>query len=211
MRAWPFVLVALAGGAVAFEGWQEKHHRAEIAAMERRIAAIDGAMSATGQRVSALSLAEARTAIIAQAGALSAAPTDPPKPAESAPATPKMTSQEVEAHVASAHAAEAVDRAWAPEAQRTLLAGLREDLPARSSLHRVDCRTSVCRIEVSHPGRAEDMQFVEHVQKGDAIWSGAGMVTRTFGEDGSIEAVIYLAREGHGLPFPSEPPAPPPG
>jgi hypothetical protein len=90
---------------------------------------------------------------------------------------------------------EDADPGWASAAQRALQEALHSETIAGLHLVQVDCRTSLCRLELAldsarSPG--ESLEQLIHF----ARWEGAGFAQI---DDASDTAVVYLSREGYGF------------
>jgi hypothetical protein len=91
---------------------------------------------------------------------------------------------------------EDADPGWANAAQRALQEVFHREAMAGLRLVQVDCRTSLCRLELaldwaSSPG--ESLEQLIHF----APWEGAGFAQI---DEASGTAVVYLSREGYALP-----------
>ena len=135
-----------------------------------------------------------------------------------APAPPADTPEEVaavkhakwveaaEAHqtaVEAGFAAENVDRAWAAEVRQDLREHVAALLPPSSSLGDVDCRSSMCRMEMVLPDVAAERRFSQRafLSSESRIWDGAVFVMPgQANPDGTLGVVWYLGRKGTRLP-----------
>jgi hypothetical protein len=105
--------------------------------------------------------------------------------------------------VEAGFAAETVDREWAPDARRDLSNQVAALLPQASSVRDVDCRSSMCRVELVVASAAVSDQFMRQAFLGPerTVWrGGAFMEPAQPNPDGSMGVVLYLAREGAGFP-----------
>jgi hypothetical protein len=136
-----------------------------------------------------------------------------PAPSSSGEAPPKRrpTPGEVRDACEVSFVSQNVDSGWAVSARRTAEQRIRERLPAGSSLRAVDCRTSFCRIETSHPDSAGYADFVQSTLMDPRAcpWNGALFSAPLSDPDpnapqkGPVVAVSFLAREGYDLPTPN--------
>lgn len=105
--------------------------------------------------------------------------------------------------------AEARDPQWAPDA--TLSASLSKFLPQGSVVRSLECRTTFCRVETSHPDPDLYQQFLsaafgpppqdETAVSDVPMWRGTTMFVRqNERSERNVRAVAYLAREGYALP-----------
>jgi hypothetical protein len=97
---------------------------------------------------------------------------------------------------------ETEDSAWSGEAYDLINSAVAAEDLAGTSLHDVECRATLCRIEVTHKdpqaGSAFELQFIMAV----AQLLPRAMLRAVENEDGSISTVLYLARDGHDFPQP---------
>ena len=97
---------------------------------------------------------------------------------------------------------QALDASWARQAQSELETGLGLLLDQRSFMTPIACRSSLCRVELTHQDERAYASFVDtftHVLF--RIWKGPGFVSKQ-GETrrGEWIMVMFLAREGTKLP-----------
>ncbi|WP_375759795.1 hypothetical protein [Corallococcus exercitus] len=96
---------------------------------------------------------------------------------------------------------EGVDTAWSPAATRRA-ERLGAVLPQGARIVSLECRSSMCRLQMSHPSQDAFRKFLREGLMDDAeAWDGPFMaaLTGTPGRSGEVEAVAYLAREGVDL------------
>lgn len=121
-------------------------------------------------------------------------------------AKPAPSSEQVRDRFETFFSTEAVDPAWNREAADTLAKGVHAVLPAGSSLRRIECRGTLCRVETSHVDVAGFRAFAQHAFLDRETRVGSsGFFASLLGEpapDGAVTAVAYLAREGKELPGP---------
>jgi hypothetical protein len=125
----------------------------------------------------------------------------PPGEEGQRPAPEEPTPDEVVARLDARFFGEGVDPAWSrdatPRAER--LGGL---LPRGARVVSLECRSSMCRLEMSHPDLESFQGFLRDGLLGEAnTWDGAFMATLKSapGRPGGVEAVAYLARSGVSL------------
>jgi hypothetical protein len=127
-----------------------------------------------------------------------AAPTPPPPPAPE-PA-------EVRDHIDQLFYAEAVDAAWNQEATWKLEKAVPALLPPGSVMRRVECRSSMCRIESSHANIDQFGIFVRNAfMNNDTRISESGFFAGILSEPAPGQPVVtvaYMARKGHAMPSP---------
>lgn len=143
-----------------------------------------------------------------------------PTPSGTAPATPREQGPErgwsreelnayhdrVRDHTQQEFAAQARDATWATGAEVQLESRIRAMTPERSTLGRVECRDTICRVEAVHQSIEDYYEFQTQVfAPGDAIWSGARFaLTRPMPDGKRQRTVAFYARDGHELPRLSE-------
>lgn len=101
---------------------------------------------------------------------------------------------------------ERIDSAWNGAERARLEKALPALLPQGSQLRRVECRSTMCRIESSHTGLPQFGNFVQRAfVSGDDRVAESGFFAGPLGEPEPGQPVItvtYLARKGHALPMP---------
>jgi hypothetical protein len=92
------------------------------------------------------------------------------------------------------------------EAAQTLEHGVRAALPAGSQLRRVECRASLCRIEIEHAAVDDHREFLQRAFLAhDSTRASSGPVFASppaqAGDGDPMVAVIFVGREGTALPM----------
>jgi hypothetical protein len=109
----------------------------------------------------------------------------------------------VKTAVEAGFASETRDQAWSATARLRLSEAVTRLLPEGSGVRDIDCRSTLCRIELSHSDPNAERGFMEkaiHDPEG-GFGNGPGYVSRSEpAADGTFVEVIYLAREGATLP-----------
>jgi hypothetical protein len=124
-------------------------------------------------------------------------PSEPPPPS---PPAQRVTADSLAARMSAGLTTESRDPSWAPSAETTLYAALRAEAFKDTSLKSVECRATMCRIELSHRDRDAQSRFTQAVNDVPLFQN-----TEYFahGQDREWKHyVLYLAREGHKLPRP---------
>ncbi|WP_147451990.1 hypothetical protein [Corallococcus sp. CA041A] len=96
---------------------------------------------------------------------------------------------------------EGVDPAWSHDATQRV-ERLGAVLPRGARIVSLECRSSMCRLQMSHPSLDAFQKFLREGLIDDAAaWDGPFMaaLTGTPGRPGEVEAVAYLARAGVDL------------
>lgn len=96
--------------------------------------------------------------------------------------------------------AEPVDPSWSEQSGTLIQRALQQKSFADAEVGQVDCRTTLCRVELS----VADSDDIEDLGLRFPLAVGASLpgmtLHRTENDDGSATAVIYLTREGHDFP-----------
>jgi|GEM_PF-2023333 len=142
------------------------------------------------------------------APAAPAAPSVPADPDESEPDTEsaaerrqEMTSEEAVTRLDARFFGEGVDRTWSHEATQRA-ERLRTHLPQGARFLSMECRSSMCRLEMVHANLEAFQHFIRDGLINDATsWDGPFMAALKSppGRPGEVEAVAYLARPGADL------------
>ncbi len=99
---------------------------------------------------------------------------------------------------------EHVDRQWSSKAKTEIENAFTNKALAGAAVTNIECRTSLCRIEVVHEDPQSLAEFdVLLAQKLTHILPQAVM-DRIELEDGSISTFVYMSRDGYELPQPDE-------
>jgi len=93
--------------------------------------------------------------------------------------------------------AEPVDRAWAAEATAAIEHAA-NDFPG-TIVRRLDCRTTLCELEVEHPDQLTSDRFLDYFFP-QVPSLPRGTLHRLEATDGRPRSLVILAREGHALP-----------
>lgn len=118
-------------------------------------------------------------------------------------ATPMSSARVDEERLATVDAAfqhEAIDPGWSLDASQTISNALEMAAATQTELRQVDCRTTLCFVEVEHVDAqaADDFALQFPMAVADALPQATYEYEET--GDGGVTVRIYLARNGHGLP-----------
>lgn len=117
--------------------------------------------------------------------------------------TTRLQEKRIES-IGTALRTEPLDAAWATQAMDAIRQAMSSATMSGTSIHDVECRSSLCRVEVAHENPAARARFIRRF----AMLVGPMLPTMTAqpieAGDGAFASLIYLAREGHDLP-PFEP------
>jgi hypothetical protein len=98
---------------------------------------------------------------------------------------------------------QSMDGAWATPARQTLRDRLSTlSRSTLSSLGDVDCRSSICRVEITHRDSEAAQQFASKAfsEPTERAWNGPVLIMPSQpSADGSLASVVYLGRDGTSL------------
>lgn len=103
--------------------------------------------------------------------------------------------------VESALLGESVDPDWSLQASRGIEQVFARGMFRQARLLGVECRASLCRVDVLHAGQADLPQFTASFPAEVAAYANRMTMRQTVNEDGSVTTVLYLGRDGY--PFPA--------
>lgn len=204
-------VVAVAPQAAGGRGWVGEEAREAFSTLRSEIALLRGEVDALRQ--------ELRQEQATRASAESAAAGVWPEPAAEAdgevavdPAAEEARlveegERQVQAHLQSIEDtlyAEPVDPDWSFEAEELIRGVLAGKAFKGTSLFHVECRATLCQIEVGHDDSGKREEFERHFQMEVASMLPRAAMRRIEDESGRPGTVIYLAREGHRFPQPTQ-------
>jgi hypothetical protein len=111
---------------------------------------------------------------------------------------PAVTYEESQRRVLKAFAGEAVDGSWSEQAGRELEAIARGHLPDGSRLDSIECRATMCRVEVAHRHSDSHLSFLMDGFRG---WRGSIFVAGEKQERGERVVTYIAARRGTEPPI----------
>jgi hypothetical protein len=112
----------------------------------------------------------------------------------------EVTTEDISEGLNTRFYAEDVDRNWSASARANFQSRLSAALPSGSRLVSLECKSSMCRAEVSQPSVEAHQSFVQSAFMPPAQWDGSTMVSlKEEPGDGSATSLVFLAREGQGL------------
>jgi hypothetical protein len=146
-----------------------------------------------------LNLLAARVLSRAAAAEVTKPVEETPQPVAAKPAEPpSMTVEQMRQGVLAAYGKENRDFAWGPEAEKKLDTALRTALPKGSKLLSMECRSTMCRLEISHSDGA-----IAHTGGPDGWmssltheWGGAMFVAGEREEGGGIVQTLIPLQAG---------------
>ncbi|WP_164013879.1 hypothetical protein [Pyxidicoccus trucidator] len=139
-------------------------------------------------------LREARMQALAGAGASSDAGA---RQQDTQAPPPQPTYAQAQANVLSAYELELPDDAWSGNAERRLGELVRGRLPGGSRLNVLECRATMCQVEVSHADQKAHGPFL---MDGFMGWPGSLFVASERQEHGELVVTIIASREGTDPP-----------
>lgn len=217
-RKWAVVFVGIVGvllsyGVSRFSGGSAveapdpgAHDATELQRLKAQVRELEASV-ATSERLAR----EAQVAARAASARVETLPAPEPAPEETADARPsgedtkaaprEVDPNEVVEKLDARFFSEALDPGWSGEARQRAqrLGGL---LPEGSRVVSLECRSSMCRLELSHPSLESFQGFVREGLMGTGNdWDGPFMAALTGDpkQPGGVQAVAYLARAGADL------------
>ncbi len=96
---------------------------------------------------------------------------------------------------------ESTDGVWSLQAMDALRQALGSEEFSGTQVQNMECRATLCRLEVVHADREQQMRFEQHFSFNVGSLLSRMMMHSEEQTDGTISVTIYLAREGHQLPY----------
>ncbi|WP_338274431.1 hypothetical protein [Corallococcus caeni] len=124
------------------------------------------------------------------------APDEVPPPPPMRPPPPSF--EQSRARVMTAFAEEPVDSDWSGRATQTLNETLRQHLPSGSRVKALDCRATLCRVELVHRSAADSGPFM---MDGLRAWPGSIFVASEAQEGTDYVVTLIAAKEGTRPPL----------
>ncbi|QAT82764.1 dihydrolipoamide acetyltransferase [Corallococcus coralloides] len=208
---------AIAGVGLTLAGHQRASDEAmeELRAQVRRANASTDANLAdrraaaeTAMRLWAANAARPSTAPHARPGTPEAAPSgeavaaedsgdgDVPPPPPIRP--PPASFEQSRTRVFNAFAAEPVDGDWSASASRTLDDAFRAHLPGTSRVKSLECRATLCRVELVHRAQADHGAFL---MNGLRTWPGSVFIANEAQEGNDYVVTLLASKEGTNPPL----------
>jgi len=121
-------------------------------------------------------------------------------PPDASASDPDVTAAARRTRMQAHFAEQPVDRSWASTAQYALQDDLGKVAAEGIRLHRVECRSSLCRAEFIATSRDTATAFLESWLH-QRTWTGPGFASQDDSNpDGSPRMIVFLARPGTALP-----------
>ncbi|NOK13323.1 hypothetical protein [Corallococcus exercitus] len=124
------------------------------------------------------------------------APDEVPPPPPMRPPPPSF--EQSRTRVMTAFAEEPVDSDWSGRATQTLNETLRQHLPSGSRVKALDCRATLCRVELVHRSAADSGPFM---MDGLRAWPGSIFVASESQEGTDYVVTLIAAKEGTRPPL----------
>ncbi len=127
---------------------------------------------------------------------------------DAAASKPEMSDEEMKtvvlASVFSTFDAEPSDAAWSNGASRQLTQAVHAGLPKGSRVEKVECKSTLCKVDTHHKDLDEFRAFVSDaiMSRERQIWNGGSYSAVIEQSDDGVVAVTYLAKEGQSVPYP---------
>jgi hypothetical protein len=193
--------LGVAIGALVTSGIYERRSRREIAQLRASMESLSVAARRSEGDVGGLAGALGRlasTSVVRKAESSPAAAEARSATESAAPKPPAPSFEESQQLVLSAYENERVDGKWSADALNKLQAIARDHLSPSSRLRSLDCRATMCRMEVFH-SRAEDE--TPFLMNGFGGWPGSILVAGESREHDGVAVTLIASREGTQPPI----------
>lgn len=196
------------------QGGEEDAHSnvvGDIQSLRREVALLRDDLAAVRRRLEQLAprAVEAEQQDAAHGAAVSEGmPSIDPRedPAAAAAERQRLEAESEQRILAQAEANEAAlqketeDPTWSGEARDLIDSAVATEELAATSVQDVECRATLCRVEVTHKDRQAQVAFESQFIMAIAQLLPQATLRTVENEDGSSSTVLYLAREGHDFP-----------
>lgn len=136
-----------------------------------------------------------RSAASAEQPGLDAEPPEATEGTSGEAGAEETTDETMNQHASELFQAETPDRAWAGAAELSLQSVLREHAPPGTRSLRVECRSTLCRIDLEHES-AESRESLIRSVPAKLPWGGPLFSPAPSHAGGRLRSSIYIAREG---------------
>lgn len=221
MRVGPVIMGAAVAGVLGMQFLQSREQREELSLLREELArvsttvgklervAVTPRVAPPVERWERPELARAAPPVAAAVQASPAASEDDAPSDTARPPATAFDATAMKAHVESLFQAESAESGWASEAQREVHDGISSLLPSTASVRALDCRASLCRLEVAYSSEEEFRQVMSPPGAMGRLWRGPSMVhLEKDPHRGTVTAVSYLVRPGYPMPPPPSSEAP---
>jgi hypothetical protein len=111
---------------------------------------------------------------------------------------PPVSYEQSQALVLAAYSGEAEDAEWSRDASRKLNTLLHSRLPGGSRVNTLECRSTMCQVEIAHTSPEAHGEFLMNGFRG---WRGSVFVAEEKQEHGELVVTLFASREGMELPL----------
>ncbi len=119
---------------------------------------------------------------------------------DDSPRTEPPAPEDTIANMDVVYAAQPADRGWGAASARKLEDGLGRFTDSGSRIQSVDCRTSICKVVVSHPDVSRQQSFVSGAFGTTDYWTGPRAAIRKVDPNGDVSTLAFFGRDGTSLP-----------
>jgi len=207
MKTW-HATIAISLLAATTYWWGQRRQRSETDELRSSVQTLTRSLQDTNRAVAHAAVAPppARRAMDLPAPAASpppAGPSDPQPPAvsEGEPGAPqRIDPAELRGHLDTRFGGQADDPAWSATARGMIERKLSAAMPPSSTLKSVECRQTMCRIEMVYDNLAQYQAFFKHMTPDALPWNGT-LFSTPVGDPSEppITFVAFLSREGQQL------------
>lgn len=173
----------------------------QVAALQQRVADAEASMMRSAPTPSVGAAVKAAPSTD-DSPASAPAPTALPQAAEERAITTNVMREKTLATLENKLADEQLDAGWAGNFQAQLEQGLQSESFNGTRLSAVTCKSSLCRVTLTHDNVDMQEQFFEHMLELPVMANTQAYYQRKDHPDGSTSLVLYIAREGQTLPLP---------
>jgi len=175
--------------------------RADLRRMQSELERLRSDLASAERRIAVLEIVTPEPGAASPATAASPAAAD--GPGEAANADEGSSDEHQRAAIAHAFDAEADDPSWNPDAE--IQGVVQASLPAGSTVRSLQCRSSLCRVETSHPDQPAQAAYVSSLSiprpGSTRPFKGVRFDAAERSADGrELRSVTYLVRRGHAFP-----------
>jgi len=210
MKTW-HKFIALGVIAVSAYWWGQRGQREDIDQLRSSVRSVNQSLQDTNRAVAQatgtqlrVALAETRTAGSAPASGAAPAQADPELPAAATAAEPAKPASidpaTLREHLTTKFDGQVRDAQWSSSAGLLVHSKLSALMPQPSALKAVDCKQTMCRIEMEYDDLAHYQAFLRQVTPDALPWNGTFFSTIAGDPTARpITFVAFLSREGEQL------------
>jgi hypothetical protein len=105
----------------------------------------------------------------------------------------------LEARLEEAFAAETPGSEWAEAAAHRIVDAFSSALPSGSWIREVDCRGSLCRVEITHAVEGAHAELLGALTQTPGVWDGPGSISQVTDSIGKPTTLAFLGQPGSDL------------